>query len=128
MAKRAVNPDSADPSSLRGLTKAAILLLALNRDCSAAVMRQLDPNTIEELSREIAQLDLIDAPERGRVIEEFYNLALARQYVKQGGIKHARSILEKPSLPTRPCTSSESSSVRCISSPFRSWPRRTPRT
>ncbi len=95
MAKRADNPGSGDSSSLKGLTKAAILLLALDRECSAAIMRQLDPNTIEELSREIAQLDLIDAPERGQVIEEFYNLALARQYLKQGGIKHARALLEK---------------------------------
>ncbi len=95
MAKRADNPGLGDSSSLKGLTKAAILLLALDRDCSAAIMRQLDPNTIEELSREIAQLDLIDAPERGQVIEEFYNLALARQYLKQGGIKHARALLEK---------------------------------
>ena len=80
---------------LSGLGKAAVLLLALDADCSAAVMRQLDAQTIEDVTREIAQIDLVDADTRGETIEEFYNLALASQYVKQGGIAYAKSLLSK---------------------------------
>ena len=80
---------------LKGITKAAVLLLALEPASSAAVMRQLDPDTIEEITREIAQLDLVKPQTRGHVIEEFYNLALASQYVNQGGIIYAKSLLEK---------------------------------
>ncbi len=84
-----------DGAAMRGLTKAAVLLLSLDRECSAAVMRQLDQDTIEELTREIAHLDSVSPEMRGEVIEEFYRLAIASQYVKQGGITYARQLLEK---------------------------------
>ena len=88
---------TADPESsgLKGLTKAAILLLSLEADVSAAVLRQLDQDTVEEITREIAHLDRVDTVVRGHVIEEFYNLALASHYLKSGGIMYARALLEK---------------------------------
>lgn len=85
---------------LHGLTKAAVLLVSLDRDRSAEVLKFLDQELIEEVTREIAHLDLIDSHQRGHVIEEFYNLALARQYLKQGGIGYARALLEK-ALPAK---------------------------
>lgn len=88
-----------DASPVRGITKAAILLIALERDCSAAILRKLDQDTVEELTREIAQLDIVDPQQRGDVVEEFYNLALARQYLKQGGLAYARALLEKALSP-----------------------------
>jgi flagellar motor switch protein FliG len=88
-------PAAAESVKLSGLTKAAILLVSLDRDRAAAVMRHLNPEAIEELTREIAKIDLVDPELRGKVIEEFYNLALARQYLKQGGLSFARSLLEK---------------------------------
>ena len=81
--------------TLRGITKAAILLLSLDADVSASVMRQLDQDTVEEVTREIAHLDRVLPAIRGRVIEEFYNLALASYYLKSGGIMYARTLLEK---------------------------------
>jgi len=87
--------EGSEASSLRGLTKAAILLVSLDKDCSASVLRELDQELVEDITREIAKLDLVDAEQRGQVIDEFYNLALARQYLKQGGIPYARQLLEK---------------------------------
>ena len=84
-----------EKASIKGTTKAAILLIALERDCSAAVLRHLDEEIVEDITREIAQLDVVDPEQRGKVIEEFYNLALARQYLKQGGLAYARALLEK---------------------------------
>ncbi|MBU0717077.1 MAG: flagellar motor switch protein FliG [Planctomycetes bacterium] len=80
---------------MKGATKAAILMLALERDISSAVMRHLDQDMVEEIAREIAQLDYILPKQRGQVIEEYYGLALASQYVKSGGVGSARSLLEK---------------------------------
>jgi len=71
------------------------LLVSLDKDCSASVLRELDQELVEDITREIAKLDLVDAEQRGQVIDEFYNLALARQYLKQGGIPYARQLLEK---------------------------------
>ena len=85
---------SGDVASMRGITKAAILMITLDRDCAAAVMGQLDQETVEEVSREIARLDVVAPEQRSHVMEEFYNLALARQYAQQGGVAYARSLLE----------------------------------
>lgn len=89
------NKTTADESSVSGLTKTAILLLSLEGESAAALLRHLDGDLVEEITREIAHLDLIDNSARGKIIEEFYNLALARQYLKQGGLPYAKSLLEK---------------------------------
>jgi len=80
---------------VRGKTKAAILLMALKADAASKVLRLLDPELIEDVTREIAQLDLVDQNARGKVIDEFYHLALARQYVEVGGLGYAKQLLQK---------------------------------
>lgn len=80
---------------IKGLRKAAILLVSLEADSATALLRNLDDTIVEEITREVARLDLIDNEHRSAVIEEFYNLAMARQYLKQGGIPYARALLDK---------------------------------
>ena len=84
-----------DISTMKGSTKAAVLLVSLDAEASATILRQLDHEVVEDLTREIAQLDIIDVDMRGAVVEEFYNMALARRYAKQGGLAYARTLLEK---------------------------------
>ncbi|MBI1825606.1 MAG: flagellar motor switch protein FliG [Planctomycetes bacterium] len=86
---------SAEAPALKGVTKAAILLLNLDREVAATVLKNLEDNAVEDITREIAQLDLVGPIERGKVIEEFYNLALARSYAKQGGLPYAKQLLQK---------------------------------
>ncbi|MFQ5414518.1 MAG: flagellar motor switch protein FliG [Phycisphaerae bacterium] len=95
----AKSSSSQGESTLKGTTKAAILMLALETESSAAVLRLLEPETVEEITREIAQLDVVDPAKRGMVVEEFYNLALAQQYMSQGGILYAKSLLEQALSP-----------------------------
>ncbi len=95
MADKSEQPASSEAPKLRGVTKAAILLLNLGGEVAAEVLRSLDDDVVEEITREIAQLDLVGPNERGAVIEEFYNIALARSYAKQGGLSYARMLLEK---------------------------------
>ncbi|MCH7807675.1 MAG: flagellar motor switch protein FliG [Planctomycetes bacterium] len=100
MAKEETNESTASGSEpLRGITKAAVLMVALEKDPSAKILQRLDDDIVEELAREIAQLDMLEPAVRNEVIEEFYNLALANQYAKQGGISYARSLLEKAMAP-----------------------------
>ncbi len=80
---------------LKGVSKAAILLLNMDKDVAVAVLRHLDEDIVEDITREIAQLDLVGQDERGKVIEEFYNIALARSYAKQGGLGYAKLLLQK---------------------------------
>jgi flagellar motor switch protein FliG len=89
-----------DPSAekqvpLSGHTKAAILLLALSQDCAAQVLKLLPEDVVEDVSREIASIDLVDQETRAKVVEEFYYMAMARQFADAGGIPHAKALLEK---------------------------------
>lgn len=82
-------------AELKGVKKAAALLIALGPDVSAQIMRQLTEEEIEKLTLEIANLGRIDSELRDKVIEEFYQMAIAQDYIVQGGLEYARQILEK---------------------------------
>jgi len=96
MAKQKTEASSGTESaSLKGVTKAAILLLNMDKEVAVAVLRHLDEEIVEDITREIAQLDIVGQDERGKVIEEFYNIALARSYAKQGGLAYAKLLLQR---------------------------------
>jgi flagellar motor switch protein FliG len=80
---------------MTGMRKAAALLIALGPDVSAQVMKQLSEEEIEQVTLEIANLGKIDPDVRDRVVEEFYQMALAQDYITQGGLDYARQVLEK---------------------------------
>lgn len=90
-------PDNAgtETSSIKGLRKAAILLVTLGHDAASKLLAELEPDVVELLTREVAMIDYIDNPTRASVLEEFYNLALATQYMDQGGVSYARNMLTK---------------------------------
>jgi len=74
--------------------KAAIMLMILGPELSANVLRHFDEDQIEILSLEVARLDKISAEQRAEVLQEFYEIAIAQDYISQGGIVHARKVLE----------------------------------
>ena len=81
--------------SLTGLRKAAILMVTLGADASAAIMRQLNEQEIEELTVEISKIRELTPTTVEGVLEEFSQLAQARSYVVQGGVGYAREVLLK---------------------------------
>ncbi len=99
MAKDTETEADGGPESLRGATKAAVMMVALNRDQSSKILRHMNAELVEEIAREIAQLDVLSPEVRTSVVEEFYSLALARQYAKQGGMPYAKALLEKAMSP-----------------------------
>ena len=90
-----MNATTKDSGPMKGMTKAAILLLALDPDVAGSVLKLMEKEVVEDLTREIAQIDFVDPVSRGKIVEEYYNLALARTYVSQGGVLFAKTLLEK---------------------------------
>lgn len=84
---------------LNGPRKAAVLLVALQQDDAAKVLRCLDRERVEELSREIAAIESVAPIVRQDVIREFYNLLIARRYADAGGMGWARALLQKTLSP-----------------------------
>ena len=78
-----------------GKEKAAILLISLGPDKSAKVFKHLPEEDIEELTLEIANMRKISPEEKEKVLEEFYQICLAQEYISEGGINYAKEILEK---------------------------------
>ncbi|MEG8945600.1 flagellar motor switch protein FliG [Rosettibacter firmus] len=82
-------------SEISGLQKAAMLMVALNVEAASAVLKHLDQNDIEAISAEITRVKNIPSKVADGVIEEFYNMVTAREYVLEGGIDYAEAVLEK---------------------------------
>ncbi|PLS16674.1 flagellar motor switch protein FliG [Bacillus sp. M6-12] len=80
---------------LTGKQKAAILLISLGPDVSASVYKHLSEEEIERLTLEISGVRKVDSSEKDEVLEEFHNIALAQDYITQGGIGYAKQVLEK---------------------------------
>jgi len=82
-------------SEIPGVRKAAILLLSLGQDDAAQILKRLSPESVEEVSREIASIGAVGASSRTVVFNEFYNTALANAYVAEGGLEYAKALLRK---------------------------------
>ncbi len=92
-------PEAVDIRELPGSRKAAILMLALPQDAAARIMRKLPHPKVEEIGREIANIDRVSPVVRTEVVREFYNVMLARQYINMGGLPLAKSLLLKTLAP-----------------------------
>ncbi|HAV00986.1 MAG: flagellar motor switch protein FliG [Lachnospiraceae bacterium] len=79
---------------ISGLQKSAILLIALGPERSALIFKYLKEEEIEELTLEIANTRSITPQVKEAVIEEFYQVCLAQQYIAEGGIGYAKELLE----------------------------------
>ncbi len=80
---------------LNGTQKAAVLLIALGPEKSSQIFKHLKEEEIEELTLEIANTRSISPQLKEEVINEFYQVCLAQQYIAEGGIGYAKELLEK---------------------------------
>ena len=78
-----------------GMQKAAILLISLGPEKSSQLFQHLKEEEIEELTLEIANTRSVTTQIKEAVIEEFYGVCLAQQYIAEGGINYAKELLEK---------------------------------
>lgn len=80
---------------MSGLQKATVLLIALGPEKSASIFRYLKEDEIEELTLEIANTRSIAPQLKDDIINEFYQVCLAQQYISEGGIGYAKDLLDK---------------------------------
>ncbi|MDD6303937.1 MAG: flagellar motor switch protein FliG [Lachnospiraceae bacterium] len=78
-----------------GVQKAAILLIALGPEKSASIFKHLKEDEIEELTLEIANTRSVSPQTKESVLNEFYQVCLAQQYIAEGGIGYAKELLDK---------------------------------
>jgi flagellar motor switch protein FliG len=76
-----------------GLRKAAVLMIILGDQISGEILRELDEEEVQALGREVARITSISNDQAETVLEEFYQMSMAREYVLKGGIDYAKKIL-----------------------------------
>ncbi|MEM7621704.1 MAG: flagellar motor switch protein FliG [Planctomycetota bacterium] len=82
-----------NPSELDGPTKAAVLLLALGHDDASLVLKEMPSETVEELMRELASLGRVSGELQSSVVEEFYQISVAADYLNEGNLDFAKNVL-----------------------------------
>ncbi len=80
---------------ITGIQKAAILLISLGPERSASIFKHLKEEEIETMTLEIANTRSISPATKDQVMDEFYEICLAQQYIAEGGISYAKELLEK---------------------------------
>ncbi|MFD1067575.1 flagellar motor switch protein FliG [Oceanobacillus locisalsi] len=82
-------------NTLTGRQKAAILLISLGPDVSAQVYKYLSEEEIEKLSLDISSVKKVDSNLKEDILDQFHQIAVAQDYISQGGIGYAKTVLEK---------------------------------
>jgi flagellar motor switch protein FliG len=82
-----------EPESIPGIRKTAILMVMLGAEASSVILRQLDEDEVQDISREIARVQTLTSDEAEGVLEEFYQMSVAHDYVIKGGVDYARKVL-----------------------------------
>ena len=84
-----------EPNQLSGARKAAILCLSLGEEAAVELLKHLDEEEVQMISKELAMLPDVKSNTAETVIDEFHQLLLARNYVTMGGVEYAKRLLVK---------------------------------
>ncbi|MTI80193.1 MAG: flagellar motor switch protein FliG [Firmicutes bacterium] len=87
---------------ISGEEKAAILLMSLGADLSSKILKHgFNDDEIERITGAITDMDSISNDATGKVVDEFYQLQQARNYLLSGGVDYAKDLLEKTVGPVK---------------------------
>jgi flagellar motor switch protein FliG len=95
VAKKGTAAKESQGKEYKGLSKAAVLLLAIGPESAGIILRHMSRELVEDLTREVAGLGNVPSSVRERILNDFYHVALAKHYASEGGLVYARSVLEK---------------------------------
>lgn len=76
-----------------GSRKAAVLLMTLGTDVAAGIIKNLSDKKIQKIGVEIANISTVNARERREILQEFIELNKGKEFVLEGGIDFAQSLL-----------------------------------
>ncbi len=68
-------------------------MITLGEETSAEILKQLEDDEVEEIGREVAKVSVISTEQSEAILEEFYEMAIAHDYVVKGGIDYAKKML-----------------------------------
>ncbi len=85
----------AQGNQIAGVRKAAILLAVLGEEAAATILRALPEEDLQRVTHEIARLGPVPKETSVKIMEEYQQLAVAQEYIAQGGQDAAQRMLVK---------------------------------
>lgn len=82
-----------NPEILSGARKAAVLLVLIGDAASSELLKQLSDDEVQLVSREIARIRTITSEQAESILEEFYQMVVAKDFVVKGGLDYAKKLL-----------------------------------
>ena len=82
-------------ADLNPYEKAAVLLIAVGVSSAAQILKHLPDDEVEKLTINVAKMRDVASSIVQEIIEEFYQMMAAKDYVSQGGMDYAKQVLEK---------------------------------
>ena len=79
---------------LNSIQKSAILLISLGVEHASKVFNNLNKVDVEKLTIAMAKLKNISSDVVNEVVKEYYDMMVAKNYVEEGGMDYASSVLE----------------------------------
>lgn len=75
--------------------KAAVLMITMGKERAAKIYKYLSEEEIEQLTLAITTMRRVEPQTKESVVDEFFQMCIARKYISEGGIEYAREILAK---------------------------------
>ena len=75
--------------------KAAVLMITMGKERAAKIYKFLTDEEIEQLTLAITTMRRVEPETKESVVDEFFQMCIARKYISEGGIDYAREILAK---------------------------------
>ncbi|MGL5150846.1 MAG: flagellar motor switch protein FliG [Clostridium sp.] len=82
-------------SKLTGVQKAAILFITLGPEASSGILKKLPESEIQKITYEIANITSVKSEQKEEILNEFLQINKARDYILEGGMDYARTLLSK---------------------------------
>ena len=90
--KKAVEKLTADMTNAQ---RAAAVIISLGADKASKIYKHMDPEDVEQLTIEVAQMGYLGAEETEEILTEFHQMCLTNKAITEGGLEYARVVLEK---------------------------------
>lgn len=84
-----------DINELNGITKAAIVLMAVGEECASTILSQLGPKDVQEVGYEMTHLKEISREQVTDVLSQFTDIVEEKTGLTQGADEYVRKVLAR---------------------------------
>ena len=75
--------------------RAAAVIIALGADKASKIYKHMEPEDVEQLTIEVAQMGFLDSEQTEEILTEYYQMCMTNKAITEGGLEYARMVLEK---------------------------------